>query len=838
MSAKPDCSQNWAFGAFELEGRTAELRRNGVAVRLQEQPSQLLLFLLQHAGQIVTREDLRLQLWSADTFVDFDHALNTAVMKLREALGDSSEKPLYIQTLPRKGYRFVAPVAMLPSINGSPSLAATLAPSPGMAASSATNESPRDLVIADAAIANSHDAVVPPECATDAQRDPLGAMLQNTTRHAVSVSVASILLLLVALGGALVYRHYTASKPATVVARPLTRITFDEGLQSNPTWSSDGHEIAYSANRGGTTNIWMQQISVGDPIQVTTGPGPNWQPDWSPDGRYIAYRSDAGEDGIFVVPAVGGAGQERRIATFGNTPRWSPDGSQILFEDERESWTESSKFYVVGLDGGPPRQVLDEFFRQHSSFHPISAAWHPDGKRVTIWVSDRSQAVPSRAFWTLPLEGGTAVQSEITPQIQQRFTGLAVRSGYESVLDSKFVWAPSGGALYLERTFRGTRSLWRLNIDPRTLRATGIEQLTSGAGIAAAPAISPDGTRLAFIAANAEIGACLHPLDADQGRISGQGASVTSPGVDVWLPALSRDGSKLAFSGVRAGETRLWVKSLPDGRELPLFVDSYNRSNPVWSPDGTRLTYVRRLKERVPEVISMWSADQIMMWSAETRQEEAVTSLSTRRSAKEPLVAQFLFDWSSDGKSLLVSKMFGLQGVRLAQSDVTVWQVPISAAPHAEFQEREIIAKPGFQIWQPHFSPDGQWIAFEAASLQDPGGQTERRSSLYVMRATGGSWIPIVNDSNWADKPRWSPDGKTIYFLWSRGSFFNVWAIHFDPETGKAVGKPFQVTSHDSPSRMIPRDMAHVEISVSQKSLVTTLEQVSGGIWVLDNVDH
>jgi Tol biopolymer transport system component len=370
------------------------------------------------------------------------------------------------------------------------------------------------------------------------------------------------------------------------------------------------------------------------------------------------------------------------------------------------------------------------------------------------------------------------------------------------------------------------------------LRATGIEQLTAGAGIATAPAISPDGKRLAFTAASAEIGAWLHPLDANQGRISGPGTSVTSPGVDAWLPALTRDGSKLAFSGVRAGETRLWVKSLPDGRELPLFVDSYNRGNAQWSPDGTRLTYIRQLKERVPGVISMWSGDQIMVWSAETRQEEAVTSLSTRRSAKEPLVARFLFDWSPDGRSLLVSKMFSLQRVRSIQSDVTVWQVPISAAPHAELQERKIIAKPGFEIWQPHFSPDGQWIAFEAASLPDPGGQTERRNSVYVMRATGGPWIPIVNDSNWADKPRWSPDGKTIYFLWSRGSFFNVWAIHFNPETGKAVGKPFQVTSFDSPSRMIPRDMAHVEISVSQKSLVTTLEQVSGGIWVLDNVDR
>lgn len=100
----------WRFGAFEVDGRTGELRRNGVVIKLQEQPSRLLLFLLEHAGEIITREDLRQELWSADTFLDFDHALNSRVMKLREALGDSSDNPVYIQTIPRKGYRFVAPV--------------------------------------------------------------------------------------------------------------------------------------------------------------------------------------------------------------------------------------------------------------------------------------------------------------------------------------------------------------------------------------------------------------------------------------------------------------------------------------------------------------------------------------------------------------------------------------------------------------------------------------------------------------------------------------------------------------------------------------------------------
>ena len=105
------------------------------------------------------------------------------------------------------------------------------------------------------------------------------------------------------------------------------------------------------------------------------------------------------------------------------------------------------------------------------------------------------------------------------------------------------------------------------------------------------------------------------------------------------------------------------------------------------------------------------------------------------------------------------------------------------------------------------------------------------------MRASGGPWLPII-DKDWADKPRWSPDGKTIYFMWGRGGFLNVWGIHFDPQTGRPVGDPFPVTALHSPSLMIPGNVSNVEISVSRKNLVLTLGEVSGGIWVLDNVDH
>ncbi len=108
------------FDAFELDLRAGELRRKGVRIKLQEQPLQILAVLLRHPGAVVTREELRSEIWPADTFVDFDNSLNTAINKVREALGDSSDRPRFVETLPRRGYRFIAPVA----VDGEPASAA------------------------------------------------------------------------------------------------------------------------------------------------------------------------------------------------------------------------------------------------------------------------------------------------------------------------------------------------------------------------------------------------------------------------------------------------------------------------------------------------------------------------------------------------------------------------------------------------------------------------------------------------------------------------------------------------------------------------------------------
>src|SRR3954452_17971956 len=104
----PRPAPRYRFGAFEADAATGELRRQGLRIKLNAQPFQVLLMLLERPGELVTREEIRQRLWPADTFVDFDHSLNTVINKLRETLGDSASNPRFVETLARRGYRFLA----------------------------------------------------------------------------------------------------------------------------------------------------------------------------------------------------------------------------------------------------------------------------------------------------------------------------------------------------------------------------------------------------------------------------------------------------------------------------------------------------------------------------------------------------------------------------------------------------------------------------------------------------------------------------------------------------------------------------------------------------------
>jgi Tol biopolymer transport system component len=283
---------------------------------------------------------------------------------------------------------------------------------------------------------------------------------------------------------------------------------------------------------------------------------------------------------------------------------------------------------------------------------------------------------------------------------------------------------------------------------------------------------------------------------------------VTSSGVEVTGQSLTQDGKKLAFSGNRAGKQDLWEKSLVDGREAPFVADDYSRAGPRWSRDGTRLAYFRYTK----------GGGQLVVWSSQSRNEEPITTSRGYREVR---------DWSPDGKWLLISQ--GNNDTHRAE----LWLLPVAARPHAEAASRKITSNLAYNLFDGQFSPDGRWIVFEAVK-QPPTPNAE--SALYVLPATGGPWTRLSEGEHWDDKPRWSPDGNMIYFVSDRSGFFNVWGIHFDATKGKPVGEPFRVTAFETPALMLPAPFDRGEPSITRDHLVLTLEDLSGSIWILDNV--
>jgi len=736
------------FGVFELDLPTGELRKAGTLIKLQDQPLRVLTALLERPGKLITREELRRQLWPSDTFVDFEHGLSVAVNKLRQALADDPDNPRFIETVPRRGYRFVAPVT-------------------------------------DRSVSN----------------EPPKPVRGGITRYMMLIFGA--ILILISSFSVFFYRHTQTVAPPK--QHTLAALTFDDGLQIGVTWSPDGRFIAYSSDRGGKFDIWVQQISGGAPVQITKGPGTNWQPDWSPDGRYIAYRSEDGEGGLFIIPVLGGAELTRKIASFGYYPRWSPNGSQVLFRTTQ--YLGLNRFYVVGLDGSEPREVLTEFPAAHEA--TVSAAWHPDGKRVSVWVAS-PQWGPD--FRTIPLQGGPVVKSAFIPEVATKLREVASQGIVEQTMDFTFSWAPSGRSIYCAQTFRGALNLWKLTVDPSSLQVNGIERLTTGPGPDSELALSRDGSKLAFTAEVQHIRAWVYPFDAIRGKVTGPGQPVTPTGMSTWRHSLSRDGKNLAFSGSHAGHAQLWRRSLEDSNMAPVLDDDYIRDNPRWSHDGRRLLYER------------WNVatdeDLLVLWSAESSNEKPICDATNITGS---------FDWLPDDNSFLVT----LKDSRTKRAEI--WQLPANAngMPNSAPCGRMLISDPIYDLYQPNVSPDGRWIAFE--EVRDA--PTALDSTLYVMPASGGQRTKITDGKQWADKPRWSPDGKIIYFVSRRAGFFNVWGIHFDPARGAATGSAFPVTSLDSPSVGMPQHLPSVDVSLDKNHLVLTIEEVSGNLWVLDNLN-
>ena len=523
------------FGAFELDLRSGELRKGGQRGHLPDQPLQVLALLLEHPGELVTRDELRQRLWAADTYVDFERGLNAAVKRLRDALGDSADTPRFIETLHRRGYRFIAPVEPGPESLAHPIESSLATP-------------------------------------------PLGLR-----RRVLAIALASAALIGLATGGYVVYR--SGRMRLVAHSRSLVRLTFDPGLQIQPTWAPDGRFIAYSSDRSGNFDIWVQPVAGGDAVQITRDPAHDWQPNWSPDGSQIVFRSERDGGGLYLVPPLGG--YERKLTSFGYSPRWSPDATRIVFAGSKDVLSEKPSMYLLRLDGSPPRQILSEFLARFTVLPP-SVDWHPDGQRLSLWA----WRFP---VWTVPIEGGTPVRSEWDQAIQQAISETSLGTHPSP----QFSWAPFGRAIFFRGTMHGVHNIWKVDVDPKTLRwVGGLERLTTGPGADSDLALSRDGRRIAFATSPENPRLWVFPFDAAAGRILGEGRPVTPQEWNSWAPGLTDDGRKLVFLAEQPGRERYYVteKSLSDGAVRQLAVDDPShgegRGLPLlWSPDGTRLCY-------------------------------------------------------------------------------------------------------------------------------------------------------------------------------------------------------------------------------------------------------
>ncbi len=507
-----------------------ELRKHGVTIRLQEQPLRVLATLLERPGAIVNREELQERIWGKDTFVDFEQSLNKAVNRLREALNDEAGQPRYVETVPRRGYRFIAPVT-------GPIF--TEKPRPPM--------SPGSITTAEPAFAPNSVAEAPP------------ATVLAKKRRWLALGVSAGVVLLAAIFAFVL----TRSAPPKTVGRSLIRLTAN-GTSFDPAISRDGKMIAYAAAVGGfNKDIWVQQVAGGHAIKITHEKEGALAPAFSPDGSQIAYVSHGG---IYEIPALGG--DARLIVNDGFSPAYTPDGSTVLFVTYFQAY--AARLYKVLRMGGTPVAVRPDL-------PVISYLPSPDGKRILVRVArEGRESLDLMRWWTISTPGGELAEID-PPAAPPGQTDAGIPLDWVSLGPSGQQW------ILFSRPQGGSTNLFRVPVTGDGNVLSDAEQITSAPAVDFGAAASSDG-RMVFSIGTISSNLWSIPIDTNRGRVTGERQRLTQlEGVGDEAVSLSRDGKRAVF----VSQGRILLKELETERETQLAVGD----GPVISPDGSFVAY-------------------------------------------------------------------------------------------------------------------------------------------------------------------------------------------------------------------------------------------------------
>ncbi|HUO16293.1 MAG TPA: winged helix-turn-helix domain-containing protein [Verrucomicrobiae bacterium] len=559
------------FGPYEVDLQTRELWKFGTRLKLIGQPFEILTMLLRRSGELVTREEMRSRLWPSDTFVDFNHGLNAAVNKLREALSDSAESPRYIETLPRRGYRFIAEVEWLdlkPAHKSGPE-------------KESVRLSVADSVPEFASAPELHAQSFSTQIESEWVRYFVGA--------GVMFTLVIIFCLIVVLHGGFRVPKASAEHAALEHTRPLLTIADT----STPAFSPDGNSVAFFRERTVTGEAGIYVVSVGGdhPLQLTTGDR-DCCPVWSPDGRSIAFTREVGHVySIHVVAADGSSEQKRQaggvlagqltaspmqrivavaakeswrdreIPTGGIAPArpgidWSPNGGLIAFSG-------ADGLYAVSPDGSALHRI--------TTAPPLTQDWgpefSPDGSQM-LFVQDH-QSDLSNEILLVSVAGGECkhVYSE------------------RGRIASPPKWSYDGRSVIFSSNRTGHPALWRIALDSPN-KAVQVSE-------AGSPAWDPDVSRRGYRLAYEHLLRSLSIWQMDLSvpdkplslLISGTSDTDQGPG-----PQFSPDGRKVAYMSDRSGTMEIWVANRDGSNPFQLSAVG-GAGTPRWSPDSQSVVF-------------------------------------------------------------------------------------------------------------------------------------------------------------------------------------------------------------------------------------------------------
>jgi serine/threonine protein kinase len=574
-------------------------------------------------------------------------------------------------------------------------------------------------------------------------------VLAPTTRPAFSNPArwTVVALSLITLAGVVWWVSRTkAGAPARTPN--LVRLTSDSGLTTDPALSSDGKLLAYASDRSGDGNldVYVQQFGGGQPLRLTHGPLDNSEPTFSPDGTKIAFRGEREGGGIYIVPALGG--EARLIAKEGRSPRFSLDGSLLAYWIGEQQFTTGKVYLVPSSGSGPPRQLQAEF---EIANYPV---WAPDGKHILFSGVPRLGPGAQTDWWITSIEGGPAIKTGAISILRNR--------GFAFFTSVPGGWGQSDQFMF-SSALGDSSNLWQIPISTKTWKVAGSPQrLTFGTAVESKPAIA--GSRVVFssLVSNDDIWSL--PMESDRGRALGEPQRLTQDAaVDSW-PSVSNDGKRVVFLSGRSGNLDVWLKDIESGKETALTSTPENESSPHFSPDGTKVVYSsNRASQAFAEYVIRIEAGGV------PGVPEKICDSCGRP-----------YDWSSDSRRVL--SIFGNPGnlrslrlLELASSEITT-----------------LVQHPQDLLAGARFSPDGLWVSFVETTAP-----TRRR--IFVVPTTGklpvpqSNWIPITDGQRLDREPRWSPDGKLLYFLSERDGFRCIWAQTLDSATKRPAGAPVPV---------------------------------------------